>query len=96
MGGTSAAMNRDRNKFLVSWGIAFTLSVEMAVAVIVPLLIGRWLDAKTGKSPWFTIGGVILGGAAAIRSAYRTLTSLRRELGDGGDKERTDSRDKEK
>jgi len=72
-------MTRDRNKFVDKFGVAYTLAIEMAVAVIVPVLIGRWLDGKTGKDPWFTIGGMVLGGAAAMRSAYRALTSLQKD-----------------
>lgn len=86
-------MSRDRKKSIDKFGIAYSLAIEMAVAVIVPILIGRWLDAKTGKDPWFTLGGVILGGAAALRSAYRALTELQKDRnrdmkksGDSGDK----------
>jgi F0F1-type ATP synthase assembly protein I len=67
-------MSRNREKTLRKFGRFYSLAFEMAIAVIVPILIGRWLDGKTGKEPWFTIGGMILGGAAAIRSAYRAMT----------------------
>jgi F0F1-type ATP synthase assembly protein I len=72
-------MVRERNKYLEQFGRFYTLAIEMAVAVIVPMLIGLWLDKKTGKSPWFTLAGTILGGAAAIRSAHRTLSEALRE-----------------
>ncbi len=61
------------------------LAIEMAVAVVAPVLAGRWLDTKTGKDPWFTIAGVVLGGAAAMRSAQRAIGESRRAL-ENGDK----------
>ncbi|GAB4334863.1 MAG: hypothetical protein Kow0099_07150 [Candidatus Abyssubacteria bacterium] len=76
------AMRRERNKNLESFGRFYTLAIEMAVAVLLPMLAGLWLDKKTGKSPWFTLAGTILGGAAAIRSAHRTLSETLRARDD--------------
>ncbi|MBI5117083.1 AtpZ/AtpI family protein [Candidatus Poribacteria bacterium] len=73
-------MTRTQPKAMEAFGRAFTLGIEMAVAVFLPVLIGQWLDKKTGKDPWFTVAGMILGGAAAIRSAYRTLTESLSDL----------------
>ena len=88
MKATSATMDRDRKKVLNKFSVAYSLAIEMAIAVIVPILIGRWLDARTGKDPWFTVGGLILGGAAAIRSAYRALMSLQEKSDKQNDKEK--------
>ena len=66
-------MSDGGNKTMTGLGMALTLSVEIAVATLVPILIGHWLDSRYGKGPWFTLIGMVLGGAAAIRSAYRTL-----------------------
>lgn len=66
-------MTRRRNKTMTQAAKFYTLAVEMLVAVLAPVFIGLWLDAKTGKEPWFTVGGMLLGGAAAMRSAYRAL-----------------------
>ncbi len=60
-----------------------TLAIEIAIAVIAPTLAGHWLDTKTGKEPWFTIAGLILGAVAAARSVQRTYHESRRAL-DGG------------
>ena len=63
---------------------AHTLAVEIAVAVIAPTLAGWWLDTKTGQEPWFMIAGLVLGGAAAFRSAQKTYHELQRDnKGDG-------------
>jgi F0F1-type ATP synthase assembly protein I len=53
--------------------------------VIAPVLLGRWLDSHTGKDPWFTLGGFVLGGAAAFRSALRAASELRRGQEEGGE-----------
>ena len=73
-------MPRRRNNALQSFSRYYTLAIEMAIAVIAPLLLGRWLDARTGKDPWFTIAGMILGGAAAIRSAHRAISESLKSL----------------
>ncbi len=78
-------MSRGRNKAISGFGMALTLSVEIAVSALIPILIGRWLDSKTGKSPWFTLIGMVLGGAAALRSAYRTLKDWSDNRKDSGD-----------
>ena len=56
-----------------------TLAIETAVAVIAPLLLGRWLDKQTGKDPWFTIAGMVLGAAAAFRSVQRAVYASRKD-----------------
>jgi F0F1-type ATP synthase assembly protein I len=78
-------MSRGRNKALEKFGRFYSLAFEIAIAVIVPILIGRWLDARTGKEPWFTIIGMLLGGAAAMRSAHRVLTESIKGSEDGED-----------
>ncbi len=71
--GEPLTMSDGGNKTMTGLGMALTLSVEIAVAVLVPLVIGHWLDSRYGKGPWFTLIGMVLGLAAALRSAYRTL-----------------------
>ena len=56
-----------------------TLAIEIAIAIIVPVLIGHWLDSRTGKEPWFTIAGMVLGAAAAFRSVQRTYSKSIKE-----------------
>lgn len=65
---------RGRKKAMESFSRYYSLAFEIAIAVIVPILIGRWLDGKTGKDPWFTLGGMLLGGAAAFRSVHRVVS----------------------
>lgn len=57
-----------------------TLAIEIAIAVIAPTLGGHWLDTKTGRGPWFTIAGLILGAAVAFRSVQRVHHESQRAL----------------
>lgn len=92
---TNATMARDRKGTLNKFSVAYSLAIEMAIAVIVPILIGRWLDGKTGMGPWFTLGGLVLGGAAAIRSAYRALIELQDDKNSSAQHPPEDSNDRE-
>jgi F0F1-type ATP synthase assembly protein I len=87
--GTNEAVNGRQERPLQKFGRFYTLAIEMAVAVIAPVLAGQWLDSRTGKEPWFMVAGMVLGGAAAIRSAHRALTEalgdLKRDEGASGD-----------
>ncbi|MBK9761590.1 MAG: AtpZ/AtpI family protein [Flavobacteriales bacterium] len=43
------------------------LGVQMMAAIVVFLLLGRWLDGKLAlKTPWFTVVGVFMGIAGAL------------------------------
>ncbi len=72
------------NQGVQGFSRAHTLAVEIAVAVIAPTLAGWWLDSKTGKDPWFTIAGLVLGGAAATRSVQRFYGESR-QINESGD-----------
>ncbi len=74
-----------RSKAMENFSRYHTLAIEMAVAVITPVIVGRWLDTKTGKEPWFTLAGMVLGGAAAFRSVQRTIGESRKALKEGED-----------
>lgn len=78
--GSERKKRRGPNRTVQGFSRYYSLAFEMAIAVIAPTLLGRWLDTRTGKEPWFTIGGVILGGAAAVRSAQRAYAESMREL----------------
>ena len=80
MAETNGAMKRGQERPLQKFGRFYTLAVEMAVAVIAPVLAGQWLDSRTGREPWFTLAGMVLGGAAAVRSAHRALAESLGEL----------------
>ena len=83
--GPSKRKGRRSNEGVQGFSRSHTLAVEIAVAVIAPTLAGRWLDSKTGKDPWFTIAGLVLGGAAVVRSVQRFYGESRR-INEDGDK----------
>lgn len=59
--------------------------LQFAGAIILFLLLGRWLDARLGTEPWLLIAGVMIGAAAGFYSMYRELMAGSR--GPGEDRE---------
>ncbi|MBN2056595.1 AtpZ/AtpI family protein [bacterium] len=47
--------------------------LEMAIAILIGVLAGRWLDAATGWSPLFIILGVLLGIAAGFVNLFKAI-----------------------
>ena len=80
----SKPRGRRSNEGVQGFSRSHTLAMEIAIAVIAPTLAGWWLDSKTGKDPWFTIAGLVLGGAAAARSAQR-FHNESRQINESGD-----------
>lgn len=54
------------------------VGVQFAVAIIVFLFAGQWLDKRLGTNGLFTIAGVFVGGGAAFYSMYRKITAAQR------------------
>ncbi|MGB4861098.1 MAG: AtpZ/AtpI family protein [Tepidiformaceae bacterium] len=52
-----------------------------ALALILGLLIGQWVDDKTGLEPIFTLIGILLGLAVAAVGGYRMLLPFIRKVG---------------
>ena len=56
------------------------VGLQFAAAIIVSLLLGRWLDRRFGTDPLFLYLGVFLGAGGAFYSMYRRLMAdLKRE-----------------
>jgi F0F1-type ATP synthase assembly protein I len=51
-------------------------SMQLAAAVILALLLGRWLDGKFGTAPWLMLAGLAAGFAAGMYSFLRTVQKL--------------------
>lgn len=49
------------------------LGLQMAVAILVFLYAGQWLDRKLGTAPWFLLIGVFVGAGGSFYSMYRKL-----------------------
>lgn len=63
------------------WRIAGTtgaVGIEIAVAIIIGYLGGRFLDRKLGTDPWISYAGLLAGIGAAIKALLRVIRSYRR------------------
>jgi F0F1-type ATP synthase assembly protein I len=49
------------------------LGLQFAAAVAVFTLVGRWLDARLGTSPWLLLFGVFLGLGLGLYSLIKKL-----------------------
>ncbi len=49
-----------------------TLGIQLALSVVVFFFIGKWLDGRMGTSPWFMLGGLVLG---AVGGMIKFITS---------------------
>ena len=54
-----------------------------ATCIILGVVIGLWVDAKTGLEPVFTLVGIFLGLAVALVGGARMLAPFIERLGDG-------------
>ena len=52
-----------------------------ALAVLLFLLIGYWLDGRLGTLPWLTILGAFIGAAGGFVSLYKGLIAETRRRG---------------
>lgn len=62
---------------------AYQGAVEAVFAVVLPTLLGWWVDGKLGTSPTFLLIGIVLGFAAFFVRLWRL-----RSLMDGSDEGR--------
>jgi F0F1-type ATP synthase assembly protein I len=51
-------------------------SIQLAAAVILMLLLGKWLDGRFGTSPWMMLTGLAIGFAAGFYSFLRSIQKL--------------------
>jgi F0F1-type ATP synthase assembly protein I len=54
------------------------VGIQFAVAILVFLFAGQWLDKRLGTNGLFTIAGVFVGGGAAFYNMYRKITAAQR------------------
>ncbi len=62
------------------------MGLEVAVAVILGLFVGNWLDDKFGRSPLFLFLGLIAGLAAAVNILIGYSRVAKRDQGNDKDK----------
>lgn len=56
-------------------GRASSAGIELSIAVVGGVLVGRWLDGRYGWDPWGTLGGVIFGSFVGFRSLWQLAKS---------------------
>jgi F0F1-type ATP synthase assembly protein I len=54
------------------------VGIQFAVAIVLFLFAGNWLDDQLGTNGLFTILGVFVGGGAAFYNMYRKITAAQR------------------
>lgn len=52
--------------------------LQFAIAIVLFLFLGQWIDKKLGTSPLFLLAGVFAGGGGAFYSMYRRLTAAQK------------------
>ena len=55
------------------------VGIQFAVAIIVFLYAGQWLDNRLGTNGLFTIAGVFIGAGAAFYNMYRKISSAQKQ-----------------
>jgi F0F1-type ATP synthase assembly protein I len=67
------------------------VGLQFAVAIVLFLFAGNWLDDQLGTNGLFTILGVFVGGGAAFYNMYRKITAAQRR--DDEERARASDRD---
>jgi len=49
---------------------ASTVGLAFAVAIVMGLALGWWLDKKFGTAPWLLLGGLFVGIAAGFKNLF--------------------------
>ena len=55
------------------------VGMQFALAVIVFLFAGQWLDNRLGTNGLFTIAGVFVGAGGAFYAMYRKISAAQKE-----------------
>jgi F0F1-type ATP synthase assembly protein I len=62
------------------------LGAEIAAAMIVPLLIGTYIDKRFNTSPWGSLIGVLLGFLGVFNAIYKVVIRANKRDDDKGEK----------
>jgi F0F1-type ATP synthase assembly protein I len=54
------------------------VGLQFAVAIVLFVLLGQWVDRKLGTAPVFLMLGVFVGGGAAFYSLYKRITAAQK------------------
>ena len=59
-------------------GLAYTIPASLVAPILVLTLAGYWLDGHFHKSPYFTLGGALLGTISGFINMIRIANKLNR------------------
>ena len=71
------------------------LGLQFAIAILLFLMIGEWLDRKFGTDPLFLYVGVFTGAGAAFYAMYRGLMADQRKAEQEEQEEREEREERE-
>lgn len=57
---------------------ATSVGLEVAIAIILSLFAGRWIDGKLGTDPWLMLVALCFGVAAGMRGVWRYVAEADR------------------
>ena len=63
--------------------IAFNMGWQLAVAVLLPLLLGIWLDKKFDSSPSYTLATFFIAVFFGSMVVWRTVQDLNKDMANG-------------
>jgi len=66
-------------------GAAYRIFVELLAGVLVGAGLGRFLDGQLGTLPWLLLALLLLGFAAGMLNAIRSMRNMVRDTGDTPD-----------
>ena len=53
--------------------------IQFALALVIFIVLGNWLDRRLGTSPIFILAGALIGGGGAFFSFYRKIAAAQRK-----------------
>lgn len=54
-------------------GMAGLIGADLAIFVLAGVWLGRYIDRQLATSPWFMLGGLLVGLAVGVYSVYRIV-----------------------
>jgi ATP synthase protein I len=72
--------NRERMTLLRAMGVASACGLDLAGAILVGVLIGRFADSRLHSAPWGLLSGLFIGLVAGIYTAYLIIAPIVRSL----------------
>jgi ATP synthase protein I len=87
----ATVLGPDSGKQFKSYARMGSAATEVAVATVLGILGGQWLDKKLSTGPYLTLLGLLLGVVAGMRSLIR---AARKEIGSSTHEPQDESDDK--